>query len=188
MNIKIFAAVIGLTLSSAATPQNAAFVMPDFKPLESKARECVDISLGPWLLHSMGLFLDDKDPQDAAVKKLLSGIQSIQVRSFEFDSDSAYSRADVDAVRRQLNAPGWTSMMNVHDRDRDSDVEMYMLIQNEQTRGFALIASEPREFTIINIVGSIKMSDLPKLQKQLHLGRLMTRVDVVSQWPAAAQL
>jgi hypothetical protein len=62
------------------------------------------------------------------------------------------------------------------------------LIQNEQTRGFALIASEPREFTIINIVGSIKMSDLPKLQKQLHLGRLMTRVDVVSQWPAAAQL
>jgi hypothetical protein len=32
-----------------------------------------------------------------------------------------------------------------------------------------LIASEPREFTIINIVGSISMEDLPRLEKQLHL-------------------
>jgi hypothetical protein len=187
MNIRFIAALIGLTVSAAATAQNAAIVLPDFKPLESKAKECVDISLGPWLLHSMGMFLDEKDPEDAATKKLLSGIQSIRVRSFQFDTDAAYSRADIDGVRRQLNAPGWTSLMNVHDRDRGEDVDMYMLIQNEQTRGFALIAAEPREFTIINIVGSINMSDLPKLQKQLHIGKLWAGQDAL-KWPAAAQL
>jgi hypothetical protein len=188
MNIKIFAAVIGLTVSAAASPQNAAIVMPDFKPLEAKARECVNVSLGPWLLHSAGLFLNDKDPEDAAVKEMLNGIQSIQVRSYKFDSDSAYSRADIEAVRRQLTTPGWTSMLNVHDRDHESDVEMYMLIQNDQTQGFALIESEPRELTFVNIVGSIKMSDLPKLQKHLHIGKLMTREDVSAKWPAAAHL
>ena len=38
--------------------------------------------------------------------------------------------------------------------------------------GFALIASEPREFTIINIVGSISIDDLPKLQSHLHLPKV----------------
>jgi hypothetical protein len=187
MNIKILAAVLGLAVSSAAMSQNATIIMPDFKPLEAKAKDCVNISLGPWLIHSMGLFLDEKDPQDAATKKLLSGIRSIQVRSCEFDSDAAYSRADVEVVRRQLTAPGWTSMMSVHERDSGEDVDMYMLIENEQTRGFALIASEPREFTIINIVGSIDMSDLPKLQKQLHIGRLIAGRGTL-EWPAAAHL
>jgi hypothetical protein len=64
---------------------------------------------------------------------------------------------------------------------------MYLLIQNEQTRGFALVASEPRQFTIINIVGSINVKDLPKLQSQLHLGKLMPGQDGI-KWPAAAQL
>jgi Domain of unknown function (DUF4252) len=84
----------------------------------------------------------------------------------------------LDAIRKQLGAPGWTALMSVHDRHSKQDVDMYMLIQNEQTRGFALIASEPRQFTIINIVGSIKMSDLPKLEKHLHVENL--------HWPSAA--
>jgi hypothetical protein len=188
MNIKIFAAIVGLSVSSAAMPQSALIDMPDFRPLESKAKDCVNISLGPWLLHSLGLFLDEKDPDTAATKKLLRGIDSIQVRSFEFDSDSAYSQADMEAVRRQLNAPGWTSLMTMHDRNSGENVDMYMLIRNEQTRGFALIASEPRKFTIINIAGTINVSELPKLEKELHLGKLIPDQDVLMRWPAAAQL
>jgi hypothetical protein len=46
------------------------------------------------------------------------------------------------------------------------------LIENNRTQGFALIASEPREFTIINIVGSISLDDLPKLEEQLHLPKV----------------
>jgi hypothetical protein len=187
MNIKIFAAVIGFCVSSCALSQNAKIDIPDFGPLEAKAKDSVNITLDSWLLKSMGAFLDDKDPDAAATKKLLSGIQSIQVRSFEFETDSAYSHADIDAVRRQLKTPGWTALMNVHDRDKDEDVDMYLLIQNEQTRGFALVASDPRQFTIINIVGSINLSDLPKLRSQLHLGKLMPGQDVL-KWPAAAQL
>src|ERR1700677_4081222 len=80
MNIKIFAAIVGLSVSSAAMPQSALIDMPDFRPLESKAKDCVNISLGPWLLHSLGLFLDEKDPDTAATKELLRGIESIQVR------------------------------------------------------------------------------------------------------------
>ena len=59
--------------------------------------------------------------------------------------------------------------MQVHHREKSEDVDMYVLIENNVTKGFALIASEPREFTIINIVGSIKVEDLPKLESHLHL-------------------
>ena len=38
------------------------------------------------------------------VKKLIAGIKSIAVRSYEFDSDFAYSKDDVDKVRAQLAA------------------------------------------------------------------------------------
>jgi Domain of unknown function (DUF4252) len=102
--------------------------------LEAKATDCVNITLGPWMLHFASKFLDGTDADDFATKQLLDGIHSIQIRSFEFGSDNADSTADLEAIRKQLGAPGW----------------------NEQTRGFALIASEPRQFTSINIVGSIK--------------------------------
>jgi hypothetical protein len=49
---------------------------------------------------------------------------------------------------------------------------MYVLIENNVTKGFALIASQPREFTIINIVGSINVDDLPKLESHLHLPKV----------------
>ena len=58
--------------------------------------------------------------------------------------------------------------MQVHHREKSEDVDMYVLIENNVTKGFALIASEPREFTIINIVGSFRVEDLPKLESQLH--------------------
>ena len=190
MNTKICTAIctalLGIAVSAAAMAQSARIDIPDFGPLKTRATDCVDINLGPSLLHTLGLFMDDTDPESAATKKLLRGIRSIRVRSFQFDSDSAYSRADVDAVRTQLRAPGWTSMLTVHDRDRGEDVDMYMLIQNEQTRGFALIASQPREFTIINIEGSVDLSDVAKLQKELHLGKAIPGQDARPN-PAAAQ-
>jgi len=186
MHTKICTALLGIAVSAAAMTQNARIDIPDFRPLKTRATDCVDINLGPLLLHTLGLFMDDKDPQSAATKRLLRGIQSIRVRSFQFDTESAYSRADVDAVRSQLGAPGWTSIMTVHDRDKGEDVDMYMLIQNEQTRGFALVASEPREFTIINIVGSVNLSDVAKLQKELHIGKAIAGQDALPR-PAAAQ-
>ena len=62
--------------------------------------------------------------------------------------------------------------MQVHNRDKNEDVDMYVLVENNRTNGFALITSQPRQFTIINIVGSISVEDLPKLQNQLHLPKV----------------
>jgi hypothetical protein len=150
--------------------QDAKLRLPEFRFLAGKATESVNISLSPWLLHMAGTFINDKDEDSVATKHLLAGIKSIQIRSYEFASDNAYSVADIDSVRSQL--AGWSQIMQVHDREKSEDVDMYLLIENNVTKGFALIAREPREFTIINIVGSINIDDLPKLQSHLHLPKL----------------
>ena len=152
--------------------QDAQLKLPEFRALAAKATESVNISLSPWLLRMAGAFIDDKDEDAAATKHLLAGIKSIQVRSYQFAADNAYSPADIEAVRSQLAAPGWSRIMQVHQREKSEDVDMYILIENNVTKGFALIASEPREFTIINIVGSISIEDLPKLQSHLHLPKI----------------
>ncbi len=158
-----------LLVPVAASAQDARLKLPDFKSLNGKATESVHISLSPWLLHMAGAFIDDKDQDSVATKQLLAGIKGIEIRSYQFAADYVYSDADIDGVRNQLNGPGWTQLMQVRHRDKSENVDMYVLIENNVTKGFALIASQPREFTIVNIVGSIKVDDLPKLTGHLHL-------------------
>lgn len=171
--MKMRMAMIALTcflLPGLGAAQDAKLKLPDFKSLADKATESVNISLSPWLLHIAGSFIDGKDEDSVATKHLLGAIKSIQIRSFQFSSDNAYSAADIDSIRSQL--AGWSQIMQVHEREKSQDVDMYMLIENNVTKGFALIAREPREFTIINIVGSINIDDLPRLESHLHLPKV----------------
>ena len=163
-----------LLLPGWGAAHDATLTLPDFSLLAGKATESVNVSLNPWLLRIAAAGMDD-NPDGAATKKLLSGIKSIEVRNYKFATDFAYSAADIDAVRRQLSGPGWSQLVQVHDAKKNENVDIYLSIENNQARGFALIASEPREFTIINIVGSISVDDLPRLEKQLHLPKIDAR-------------
>jgi len=156
-------------LPTMAVAQNPQLSLPDFRSLAHNASESVNISLGPWLLHMAGSLVDDKDPDSAATKQLLSGIDSIQVRSYEFKTDAAYSAADIETVRRQLEAPGWTPLLQSQDLQKGEKVDVYIMMDKDRTKGFALIASEPRQVTIINIAGSIDLNSLPTLERRLHL-------------------
>jgi len=161
-----------LLLPTWGAAQEAKLKLPDFSSLAGKATESVNVSLNPWLLRIAAASMDDKDADSAATKKLLSGIKSVEIRNYHFATDNAYSAADIDAVRRQLAAPGWSQLMQVHNRKHGENVDMYILVEDDRTQGFALIASEPREFTIINIVGSIRVEDLPRLGDHLQLLKL----------------
>jgi hypothetical protein len=157
------------TLVSAAEPR---LKIPTFASLTSKACDSVNISVNPWLLRSAAMLINDSDPDSVASKQMLAGIKSIEIRSYKFLNDFAYSSEDVDAVRRQLSSPGWSQLMQVRDQKQHENLDIYVLVENDQTTGFALIESDARAFTIISIEGSININDLPKLQKQLHLPAL----------------
>jgi hypothetical protein len=76
--------------------------------------------------------------------------------------------ADIDSVRKQLKAPGWSALVQVHRRDNE-DVDVYVCLEDDKVKGLAVIASEPREFTIVNIVGSIDLDKISQLEGEFGI-------------------
>jgi hypothetical protein len=171
-------ATLALPLLVSAAEPLGQLNLPSFSGLQSKASEVVDITLGAWPLALASKFMNADNPEDAEVKKVLSGIKHIVVRSYEFDSDFVYSKEDVEAVRKQLSAPGWTQLAQVRKRNKSQEVDVYVALTDDQAKGFAIVASEPRKFTILNIVGSIDLEQIAKLQHHMDLHVDLDDVDL----------
>src|SRR5437763_10445972 len=75
--------------------------------LAAKASESVNVTLDGALLRMASGFLSDGDKDEAEVKKLVAGLRSILVRSFEFKNTGEYLDSDVEAIRAQLRNVGW---------------------------------------------------------------------------------
>ena len=158
-------------LPMTAAAQAGRLVLPDFSALSKKASQSVDISLDPSLMGlASGILATSSNPNTAVVKDLASEVHGVYVRSYRFDEDGAYSKADVDAIRAQLVAPTWVSLVSTHDRKQQSDVDIFVNRTGNHTEGMAIITSKPRELTIVNIVGSIDLAKLGQLQGQLGVG------------------
>jgi len=170
--LKLLSFAILLAPPWALAAGNPRLVIPDFSGLAKKASDSVAISLDSSLLGMAAGFLDDGNPQDAATKQVIKGLQGIYVRSFTFDHDAAYAESDIEAVRKQLTAPGWSQLVQTRSRKTRADVDIYVMLDGKQAIGLALIASEPREFTIVNIIGAIDLDKLHKLEGQFGVPRL----------------
>ena len=88
---------------------------------------------------------------------------------FEFDRENAYTADDVENIRKQLSAPGWSKFISSESkRDREL-VEIYSWQEGGTSAGLAILVAEPMELTIVNIVGPIDLSKLPLLQGQFGI-------------------
>lgn len=168
----LLAPLAALTASVALAAPPALLSLPDFDALAAKATESVNISLDPALLGLAAGFLDSSSPEDAATKELIGGLKGIYVRSYTFDGDFAYPSAQVDLVRKQLTAPGWQRLVQVNNSRDRTRVDIYVSVDRGVANGLAIIASEPREFTIVNIVGSIDLAKLHRLEGKFGIPKL----------------
>lgn len=172
--------LIALTLATLAAAAPAAdpltlkgqLRLPEFAALADKASESVNVTLDSQLLGMGCRFLNADDPEQADVKKLCNGLQGIYVRSYTFDENFAYPKADVDGVRRQLSGPGWSRIVEARSNKENTNVDVFVLIDGGKARGLGIIASEPREFTIVNIVGSIDLERLHDLEGKFGVPNL----------------
>lgn len=155
----------GAGTGAASAP--GALHLPNFDLIAGKAVQKVDISLDTSLLGLAAGFLDSSDPDEAATKEVLTGLKGVYVRSYKFDRDFVYPEADVDAVRKQLSGPGWQRLVGVRNSPDHSNVDIFICVDQGRASGLAIIASQPREFTIVNIVGAIDLQKLHRLQGKL---------------------
>lgn len=133
--------------------------------LASKAKESVDITLDSSLLQMAGGFLAGagKDGKDGAdIKSLLAGLKGITVRSFQFKETGQYRMEDLEPIRKQLRTPGWNRIISSQSKEETS--EIYTRTDQGKIVGFAIIAAEPKELTVVAIEGTIDLNDLSKLK------------------------
>jgi hypothetical protein len=169
MKPRLLIAAVTWSLASVCTAASPTLHIPDFTELRGKAVDSVDITVDGMLLGIAKHFAKKSEDKDL---EFLSDIKSIRVRNFSFDSDDAYSMADVDSVRRQLSAPGWSQLVSAHKRNQGENVDVYICAENDKILGLAVVASEPRAFTIVNIVGSIDVDKLAKLEGEFGIPKV----------------
>jgi hypothetical protein len=142
--------------------------------LAQKAEESVDVTLDGSLLKLAARFLSDKDDEDVAkLKRILSKLEGVYVRSYQFAEEGEYNRSDVESVRSQLQAPTWGRIVGVRSRRDGGDVDVFLKLPGNGTLGGAvIIVAEPRQLTFVNVVGTIDPEEVADLGGQFHIPRL----------------
>ena len=150
--------------------------LESIEKLAPKAAEAVNIEIDGILIKFAGSILSDEDADERAVKELVTGLRGVYVRSYEFKSAGEFAEADVAALREQLRAPGWTRVMDVKSKRLDfGDAEVYLATAGGRVEGFALLVVEPRELTVVNIVGSLDLDKIRRLGDNLDLPRIRVK-------------
>jgi len=164
------------TLLCAGGVARAQFTI-NLDHLAKQAKESVEITLDGELLRLAGRFLSSTKPDEAKAKEVVSGLKSIYVRSFEFDRTGVFSEADVEAIRKQIQAPGWTRIVRATSgprkgRDLNELAEVYVRQEGGKSTGIAIIAAEAQELTVVQILGDIDLDKLEGLSGQFGIPKL----------------
>ena len=162
-----------IVLAAAMLPAWAQEIkMPaNLDALADKADDAVTVTLDKSMLQLAGKFIGDGDDDAADVRKLVAGLDSIYVRSFEFRHEGEYSMADVDAVRNQFQSPAWGRLVGVRSKHGENVDVFFKDGGNGKLGGIVVIAAEPKELTIVNIIGTLDPEKLADLGGQFGIPR-----------------
>jgi hypothetical protein len=116
--------------------------------------------------------MNGKEKDDVAARQLIQGLEGVYVRSYEFDKEGEYSMEQVESLRKSFQTPEWSPM--VHERERKSGETTDILVKlvNGEPHGMFILTAEPKELTIVLIMGPIRMDQLGELNGIAGLGAL----------------
>jgi hypothetical protein len=140
--------------------------------LSAKASEVVDVSLDGALLQLASRFLSEKDPDEANVKRLVGGLKGVYVKSFEFDERDQYKDSDVEELRAQLRGPAWSRIVSTRSKREKENSEVFIKTEAGQIAGLVVIVTDPKELTIVNIIGSIRPEDIRDLGGHMGIPKI----------------
>ena len=168
IRMPLIALLLVLAPALVARAQTSRIQMGGLEHLTAKASQTIDVNIDERLMRLAAKVLDDKDEDERQVKKLVEGLKGIYVKSFEFETDGQYVAADVETIRTQLRAPGWTRLVNVTSK-KDGILEVYLLFNGDVVGGLAVLHTDDKELTVVNIVGPVDVDKLAKLEGQLGI-------------------
>jgi len=175
--LALLAACLMAFTSVAAYAQNAKLELSQLDKLAAKASNVTNVTLDGSMLKMAGQQMEKKAAKSSSGKKafaaaLVQKLKGIYVKSFEFDKPGEYTKADLESVTRQLESGGWKSIVHVEEKKSGETTGIYVMQEGGETVGMAIVAAEPKELTVVNLVGPIDFSQLGSLGSLGALGQL----------------
>ncbi|HEX7359548.1 MAG TPA: DUF4252 domain-containing protein [Bryobacteraceae bacterium] len=170
---KRYLAITGSILALAIPAWAAGSIQfpVDLDNLAARATESVNVTLDASMLHLASDFLGNNDPDQAKVKQIVSKLNGVYVRSFEFDKPGQYSMRDVAKIRAQLRKPEWTQIVGVQS-SKGEHTEIYVRKNGNQVGGLVVLDAEPKELTIVDIDGAINPKELSELGGHMGIPKI----------------
>jgi len=161
-------------LAQTALDQTAQLPAPSpvEKELAARASDVTEVTLGKNMLAFAAKIMNGKDDDDAEARHLIEGLDGIYVREYEFDKAGEYSAEEVDQLRKYFETSDWTPMVKSRERKTGESTDVMVKLVNGESHGLFILDAEPKELTIVLILGPIKMDELGKLKVIGGLGAL----------------
>lgn len=168
------AALMLLALASArAQTPDGRLRLESLESLAPRAAKSLRVDVDSVMLSLGKSLLDDDDPEEKTIKEIIEGLRGVYVRSYRFDSDGQLKDADLTALRDQLRGPGWSRLVDVQARGEEFDsAEVYALTAAGRVEGMTVILVQPKSLLVVNVVGSIDLDKLKRLEGSLGIPRI----------------
>ncbi|MGA8041414.1 MAG: DUF4252 domain-containing protein [Terracidiphilus sp.] len=170
-------ATLILTLAAAASPalaQSFPEVLPPAleKQLAARASNVTEVTMDKNMLGTASQFLNGKGADDAKTRQLIQDLDGVYVREYEFDKPGQYSPADIEQIRQHFQTDEWKPMVHVRESKSGEMTDVLVKQVNGQNRGMFVLDAEPKELSIVLILGPIRMDQLGQLGQLGALGSL----------------
>jgi len=162
-----------LALPALAQQPSPLMLPPQLeKDLAARASDVTEVTLNKNMLAFAAKFMHGKEDDDANIRQLIQGLDGIYVRDYEFDKDGEYAIDQLDQLRRAFSTPDWQPIVHEHERRSGETTDILMRVVNGENKGMFILNAEPRELSIVLILGPIRVEDLGKLHGIAGLGAL----------------
>jgi hypothetical protein len=172
--LAIILAMGALAATASAQTQTPPLPLPPAveKELAARASDVTEVTLGKNMLAFASKFMNGKDQDEAATRQLITGLDGIYVREYEFDKEGQYSMDEIEQLRKYFETSEWTPIVRERERKSGETTDVMVKLVNGESHGMFILTAEPKELTIVLILGPIKMEDLGKLKGLSGLGSL----------------
>ncbi len=154
--------ILTTALAAATASAQQVHELIPFETLSAKASETVEVNLDGNLLNMARRFLSDSKPDEVQAKKLLGNIRGVYVRVLSFDKPGQYSQSDVNNILSKVRGAGWQRVVDVKEKNGES-TGVFLKSGADEIEGIVVVAAEPKELTVVNIVGNIQPEQLREL-------------------------
>jgi hypothetical protein len=160
-------AILLLAASFAATAaaQDSPLPLPPpvEKELAARASNVTEVTLGKNMLAFAAKFMSS-DKDEASTRQLIQGLDGIYVREYEFDKDGQYSPDEIAKLRSYFATSEWSPIVHEREVKSGESTDVMMKTVNGESRGMFILSAEPKELTIVLILGPINLDQLGDLK------------------------